>query len=102
MRTQVCSLIVIGFAVFARGVQADPPAGADTPVRALQEQAHRLGEPRRYEGPPLTLAVAVEEATERNADVAALHRQQEVVRARPDQQRFLAAPTLEGQIWQWP
>lgn len=102
MRTHVCSLIAISMALFARAVRAEPPARADGSIHALQQQIRQLGEPRRYEGPPLTLAAAVEEATMRNADAAVLERQQEIARARPSQERFLPPPTFEGQIWQWP
>lgn len=52
--------------------------------------------------PALTLRAAVAEALERNAELAALRGEYAVARAVPAQERFLAAPTFEAQIWQWP
>jgi outer membrane protein TolC len=54
------------------------------------------------EGPPLTLREAVDEAFAKNLDLIALRRQLETMRLRPAQERFLAPPMLEAQIWQWP
>ena len=52
--------------------------------------------------PPLTIQVAVDEALRRNPDLLALQQQFEAARERPSQERFLAPPTFEAQIWQWP
>ena len=57
---------------------------------------------RTAEGPPLTLDAALTEALGNNPELIALRRQFEAARERPAQERFLAAPTLEAQIWQWP
>lgn len=54
------------------------------------------------EGPPLTLREAVDEAFANNLDLIALRRRLETARLRPGQERFLAPPMLEAQIWQWP
>jgi cobalt-zinc-cadmium efflux system outer membrane protein len=54
------------------------------------------------EGPPLTLDAALTEALASNPELIALRRQFEAAQQRPAQERFLAAPTLEAQIWQWP
>jgi cobalt-zinc-cadmium efflux system outer membrane protein len=54
------------------------------------------------QGPPLTLETALAEALDRNPELIALRRQFEATRERPAQERFLAAPTFEAQIWQWP
>ena len=90
MRTHVRCFVVAGLLVaFGRG-------------GAAQQPAHELSAPRRYDGPPLTVAAAVEEATAANPAIAVLQRQQEAARARPAQERFLPPPMLEGQIWQWP
>lgn len=51
---------------------------------------------------PLTLDAALDEALARNPQLIALRRQFEAARERPAQERFLAAPTFEAQIWQWP
>lgn len=53
-------------------------------------------------GPPLTLDAALTEALASNPELIALRRQFEAARERPAQERFLAAPTFEAQIWQWP
>src|SRR5438128_1054363 len=53
-------------------------------------------------GPPVTLADVVQEALQKNPELIALRRQTEAVRARSGQERFLNAPVVEAQIWQWP
>ena len=55
-----------------------------------------------YEGPPLTLRGAIEEALARNPMLIAARRQFEAARQRPAQERFLMPPSFEAQIWQWP
>ena len=54
------------------------------------------------QAPPLTLRAAIDEALARNPELVALRRQYEAARAAPAQERFLAAPMLEAQIWGWP
>lgn len=54
------------------------------------------------ETPPLTLRAAIDEALANNPELAALRRQYEAARAAPVQERFLAPPMLEAQIWGWP
>src|SRR5437867_1747532 len=53
-------------------------------------------------GPPLSLKGALNEALERNPELVAFRAQRDVVRQRPAQERVLAPPMLEAQIWQWP
>jgi outer membrane protein, heavy metal efflux system len=53
-------------------------------------------------GPPVSLAALLQEALEKNPELAALRAQADVVRQRPAQQRFLDAPMAEAQVWQWP
>jgi outer membrane protein TolC len=53
-------------------------------------------------GPPLTLDAALSEALANNPELILLRRQFEAARKRPAQERSLAPPTLEAQIWQWP
>jgi outer membrane protein, heavy metal efflux system len=53
-------------------------------------------------GPPVSLAALLQEALEKNPELAALRAQVDVVRQRPVQQRFLDAPMAEAQVWQWP
>ena len=57
---------------------------------------------RVYQGPPLTLNAAIDEALQRNPTLIALRGQFEAVRQRPAQERYLMPPTFEAQIWQWP
>jgi outer membrane protein, heavy metal efflux system len=52
--------------------------------------------------PPLTLQAALDEALARNPELVALRARLEADRRRPGQERFLMAPMLEAQIWQWP
>ena len=68
----------------------------------VQEQFHTFEQRRPYEGPPLTLAAALDEALAKNPTLIALRRQFEAARLRPAQERSLMAPTFEAQIWQWP
>lgn len=51
---------------------------------------------------PLTLQSAIDEALARNPSLIALRAEVDALRARPAQERFLAPPVLEAQIWQWP
>jgi cobalt-zinc-cadmium efflux system outer membrane protein len=66
-----------------------------------QDAAHQH-EQRHYDGPPLSLPAAVDEALAKNAELRALRTQLPVVRARPAQERALPPPMLEGTVWQWP
>jgi cobalt-zinc-cadmium efflux system outer membrane protein len=56
----------------------------------------------RSSEPPLTLRAAVAEAIEQNPDLRAIRAQYEAARIVPNQERFLAPPMLETQIWAWP
>ena len=87
---------VSGFATAAaaeRGSTQDPGAVQPRPLALPQRTA---------EGSPLTLDAALREALAKNPELIALRRQFEAARERPAQERFLAAPTFEAQIWQWP
>jgi len=53
-------------------------------------------------GPPVSLPELLQEALEKNPELAVLLAQVDVVRQRPIQQRFLDAPMAEAQVWQWP
>ena len=66
------------------------------------EHLHAVVARRTYEGPRLTLKAALDEALRQNATLVALRYQYDVARQRPDQERFLKAPTFDAQIWQWP
>lgn len=77
-------------------------ASGEASAAEAQHEAHSQSAPRFYEGPPLTLAGAVEEALAKNPELIALRQQFEVARQRPAQERFLMPPSFEAQIWQWP
>jgi outer membrane protein, heavy metal efflux system len=64
--------------------------------------AHQHELSTRIEGPPVTLRSVLQEALENNPDLAALRDQIAVARQRPMQERGLAPPMAEAQIWQWP
>ena len=55
-----------------------------------------------YEGPPLSLRSAIDEALANNPTLIAARKQFEAARQRPAQERFLMPPSFEAQIWQWP
>jgi outer membrane protein TolC len=71
---------------------------------AAQTVDHQHGDtgPRVYDGPPLTLAAAIDVALQRNPTLIALRKQFEAVQQKPAQERSLMAPSFEAQIWQWP
>lgn len=66
------------------------------------EHLHGALARRAYDGPPLTLRAAVDEALQRNPTLIALRAQFVAARHRPDQERYLMPPSFEVQIWQWP
>ena len=68
----------------------------------LQQQQHAFEQRRSYEGSPLTLDAALDEALAQNPTLSALRKHFEAARLRPAQERFLMPPTFEAQIWQWP
>jgi outer membrane protein TolC len=76
---------------------ADPDGQA-----AGQHETHTLTAPRVYEGPPLALATAIQEAMANNPDLLALRSQVDTVRRRPAQEHGLNPPTADATIWQWP
>jgi outer membrane protein TolC len=78
------------------------PNGSPEVVAQLQGQLHTFEQRRSYEGPPLTLSAALDEALEKNPTLIALRRQFEAARHRPAQERFLMPPSFDAQIWQWP
>lgn len=52
--------------------------------------------------PPLTLGGAIAEAIEHNPELVALRREYDAARSAPEQERALAPPMFETQIWGWP
>ena len=104
----MCRLFFGGFVLFA--ILAGPvaavaqPAAAASAVPPLSVVQDQLGSFQRpvYQGPPFSLEAALDEALKRNPTLLALRAQFEAARQRPAQERFLAAPTFEAQIWQWP
>jgi outer membrane protein, heavy metal efflux system len=75
---------------------------ATTELRAQNEAVHRHEASTRVEGPPVTLQGLLQEALEKNPELAALRDQIAVARQRPAQERSLMPPMAEAQIWQWP
>ncbi len=73
----------------------DLRAQANEPVRPHGASAH-------VEGPPVTLQSLLQEALDRNPELAALRDQIALARQRPGQERGLPPPTAEAEIWQWP
>jgi cobalt-zinc-cadmium efflux system outer membrane protein len=100
MRPAVRRAFAIAAVLISRGVLV--AAGSLDAVEALQYEIGSLSTPRVYEGPPLTLAGATNEALTKNPDLVALRQQIQVMRQRPAQERGFAAPMAEATIWQWP
>ena len=100
LRRSILTLAAV-FAVSGAAEAAAP--GATIPpeesARALQhtDQDHEV-----EGGARLTLDAAIDEALANNPELVVLRRQFEAAQARPAQERFLAPPTFEAQIWQWP
>jgi outer membrane protein TolC len=96
--------IVLAFGVagilISRTVAAAGGAPEGTPPP--QHEDHSQVAPRVYDGPPLTLAAAIQEAQAKNPDLIALRQQIDVIRQRPAQARSLDPPMAEATIWQWP
>ncbi len=90
----VVSTLVFGLVTAASGNFTQSPSLEQSPPQAERSSTNT--------GPLLTLDAALTEVLARNPELIALRRQFEAVRERPAQERFLAAPTFEAQIWQWP
>ena len=101
MRTRVSILVATLTTAGVIAVTNEATAQAPAPSGRELVHQHREQAPR-YEGPPLSLSDAIAEALSSNLDLLALRAQVPVARARPAQERALPAPTLGGQIWQWP
>ncbi|MEO8071254.1 MAG: TolC family protein [Acidobacteriota bacterium] len=68
----------------------------------LAQQFTNSDQPTGVDGPPLSLQNAIDEALDKNPELIALRKQFEVSRFHPAQERYLAPPTFDAQIWQWP
>lgn len=77
-------------------------AGSSAELDQLQQHLQAIEQRQHDQGPPLTLDTALEEALAKNPELIVLRQQFEAARQRPGQERFLDAPSLEAQIWQWP
>src|SRR5574338_1278561 len=99
MRARVTVFMLwIGLATTASTVhlRASPPSEQSQQPPAM---IHTEAAPT---GPPVSLAELLQEAIEKNPELAVLRAQVGVMRQRPAQQRFLDAPMAEAQVWQWP
>lgn len=99
-KLSVAVVLLVGVSV-AGPAQAEP-GRATAALRQLQDQLRAFEQRRSYEGPPLTLDAALDEALAKNPTLIALQKQFEAARLRPAQEHFLMPPTFEAQIWQWP
>jgi outer membrane protein, heavy metal efflux system len=88
---------VFAFGMFLVAMRADRVVIAQSP-----DHLHGTVVRRVYEGAPLSLTGAIDEALARNPTLVALQKRFETARHRPAQERFLMPPTFEAQIWQWP
>jgi outer membrane protein, heavy metal efflux system len=98
-RRRRSSLLAGGVGVLiAAGVWPVPARGQEL----ASGQAQHVQVYRHYEGAPVTLTDLLREAAATNPELVALRRQIDVFRQRPAQERGLAPPVAEAQIWQWP
>jgi cobalt-zinc-cadmium efflux system outer membrane protein len=102
MRLSTLPFAALAMAFTTAAIGAEDSGSAVALATEVQELLHRFEQRRTYEGPPLTLDVALDEALRRNPELDALRAEFEAARHRPAQERFLAPPTFEAQIWQWP
>jgi cobalt-zinc-cadmium efflux system outer membrane protein len=86
-------------AVDRREVDAQATGASVVPQDAAAQHAE---ERKQYDGPPLSMPAALDEALARNPELLALRAQLPLVRTRPAQERALMPPTVEGTVWQWP
>jgi outer membrane protein TolC len=98
LRLLIAIVVVV---VAVGGADAAPQPGATIPPREPARSAQHT-DPEVDRAAPLTLDGAIDEALANNPDLAVLRREFEAAQARPAQERFLAPPTFEAQIWQWP
>ncbi len=97
MKRQLFGFVLLVF-VFRGYASAD--AMPQQPAPQVDHAQHPAG--AAADGPPLALSAAIDEALANNPTLVALRREFDVARQRPAQERSLAAPTFEAQIWQWP
>ena len=101
MRLAFLSLAVWIIVIPAVSRAGPPEAESDSPAVAVERVLDRVGA-QDSDGRPLTLEAAVDEAMARNLRIVALRREFDALRHRPEQARYLSAPTFEAQVWQWP
>ena len=88
-------MYLLFFAVVV-SVVLSPTARAQSPSAAVDDRSSA------DEVSPLTLQVALDEASNRNPRLIVLRRQYEAMQYRPEQALALPPPSFEAQIWQWP
>ena len=99
MRTRVTVFLLwIGLAVIASSAHLR----AGTSSEQSQQPPAMIHTEAAPTGPAVSLADLLQDALEKNPELAALRAQVDVVKQRPAQERFLAAPMAEAQVWQWP
>jgi outer membrane protein TolC len=97
MGTRVTAVVLlIGIFVTAERARAGEPSDQRQEPPSI---THTEAQPT---GPPVALGELLQEALDKNPDLIALRAQVDVTRQRPAQERFLAAPMAEAQVWQWP
>jgi outer membrane protein, heavy metal efflux system len=99
MRTKI-TVILLSLGLVVAATPAHVRAGA--PSEQSEQQPGMVHTEAQPTGPPVSLADLVQEAIEKNPELVALRAQVDVVKQRPTQERFLAPPTAEAQVWQWP
>jgi cobalt-zinc-cadmium efflux system outer membrane protein len=75
---------------------------AGAPPLALAQGVSVFNQSPAWAGPALTLAEALREALDRNADLTSARAGVAPLSERAAQERSLAPPRVEAQIWQWP
>ena len=106
MRRVSLACLVLVATVAAPISATGPPGAGQVPafleVQRVLDRLTRPGPVRAAADSPLTLDAALDEAMARNRRLIALRREFDMLRNRPIQAGFLAPPTFEAQVWQWP
>src|SRR5437763_16573602 len=98
-RPAAFSLFVVSTVLI--GIASAASSGAASGVEPLQRDFQPSSAPRLYDGPPLSLAGAIEEALAKNPELLAVRQKTEGARQRTAKERLLNAQMAEEQIWQW-
>jgi outer membrane protein TolC len=89
-------------AIFVAAIVATMSVGVHAQTQEQSDRPSQHEDAFQPHGPVVTLESLLQEAMDRNPELAVLRQQTAVARERPAQDRGLSPPMVEAQIWQWP